>query len=115
MSALCRDCDGSGRDGAGVCTGGGTARGGVGSIAGVGCRINATPYSRSGARRCRARWCYSTASAAFRKSVISIDDGAYFKGSIDIVRPEPKVASRPVKAEPKTEARPEQKIEASVS
>jgi cytoskeletal protein CcmA (bactofilin family) len=35
---------------------------------------------------------------------ISIDDGAYFKGSIDIVRPEPKVTSRPVKNEPKVEA-----------
>jgi len=31
---------------------------------------------------------------------ISIDDGAYFKGSIDIVRPEPKMASKPVKTEP---------------
>lgn len=30
---------------------------------------------------------------------ISIDDGAYFKGSIDIVRPEPKSAARPVKSE----------------
>jgi cytoskeletal protein CcmA (bactofilin family) len=30
---------------------------------------------------------------------ISIDDGAYFKGSIDIVRPEPKSAGRPVKSE----------------
>lgn len=28
---------------------------------------------------------------------ISIDDGAYFKGSIDIVRPEPRSASRPAK------------------
>ncbi len=28
---------------------------------------------------------------------ISIDDGAYFKGSIDIVRPEPKVTTKPVK------------------
>ena len=35
---------------------------------------------------------------------ISIDDGAYFKGSIDIVRPEPKVTSRPVMNEPKREA-----------
>jgi cytoskeletal protein CcmA (bactofilin family) len=35
---------------------------------------------------------------------ISIDDGAYFKGSIDIVRPEPKVTTRPVKNEPKMEA-----------
>jgi cytoskeletal protein CcmA (bactofilin family) len=26
---------------------------------------------------------------------ISIDDGAYFKGSIDIVRPEPKVVKKP--------------------
>jgi cytoskeletal protein CcmA (bactofilin family) len=32
---------------------------------------------------------------------ISIDDGAYFKGSIDIVRPEPKVTTKPVKTEPK--------------
>ena len=32
---------------------------------------------------------------------ISIDDGAYFKGSIDIVRPEPKMTStKPVKNEP---------------
>ena len=30
---------------------------------------------------------------------ISIDDGAYFKGSIDIIRPEPKVTTRPVKSE----------------
>src|SRR5438046_10404714 len=30
---------------------------------------------------------------------ISIDDGAYFKGSIDITRPEPKVTTRPVKSE----------------
>jgi cytoskeletal protein CcmA (bactofilin family) len=30
---------------------------------------------------------------------ISIDDGAYFKGSIDIVRPEPKVTTKPVKTE----------------
>jgi len=35
---------------------------------------------------------------------ISIDDGAYFKGSIDIMRPEPKVISKPVKNEPKLEA-----------
>jgi len=35
---------------------------------------------------------------------ISIDDGAYFKGSIDIVRPEPKVTSRPVQTGPKAEA-----------
>ena len=35
---------------------------------------------------------------------ISIDDGAYFKGSIDIMRPEPKVTSKPVKNEPKIEA-----------
>lgn len=33
-------------------------------------------------------------------SGISIDDGAYFKGSIDITRPEPKVTTRPVKSEP---------------
>ena len=31
---------------------------------------------------------------------ISIDDGAYFKGSIDITRPEPKVTTRPIKTEP---------------
>jgi cytoskeletal protein CcmA (bactofilin family) len=36
---------------------------------------------------------------------ISIDDGAYFKGSIDIVRPEPKVATKPVKTEAPAEAR----------
>ena len=30
---------------------------------------------------------------------ISIDDGAYFKGSIDIVRAEPKVSTKPVKTE----------------
>ena len=30
---------------------------------------------------------------------ISIDDGAYFKGSIDISRPEPKTTPKPVKAE----------------
>ena len=30
---------------------------------------------------------------------ISIDDGAYFKGSIDISRPEPKVSTKPVKNE----------------
>jgi cytoskeletal protein CcmA (bactofilin family) len=30
---------------------------------------------------------------------ISIDDGAYFKGSIDISRPEPKVTTKPVKSE----------------
>jgi cytoskeletal protein CcmA (bactofilin family) len=30
---------------------------------------------------------------------ISIDDGAYFKGSIDIVRPEQKAAARPVQSE----------------
>ena len=34
---------------------------------------------------------------------ISIDDGAYFKGSIDIVRPEPKVSAKPVRSEPKME------------
>jgi cytoskeletal protein CcmA (bactofilin family) len=32
---------------------------------------------------------------------ISIDDGAYFKGSIDISRPEPKVSTKPVKTEAK--------------
>jgi cytoskeletal protein CcmA (bactofilin family) len=30
---------------------------------------------------------------------ISIDDGAYFKGSIDISRPEPKVSAKPTKTE----------------
>jgi cytoskeletal protein CcmA (bactofilin family) len=30
---------------------------------------------------------------------ISIDDGAYFKGSIDIMRPEPKVTTKPVVTE----------------
>lgn len=30
---------------------------------------------------------------------ISIDDGAYFKGSIDITRPEPKAVVRPLKSE----------------
>lgn len=35
---------------------------------------------------------------------ISIDDGAYFKGSIDIVRPDPKITSQPVKTEPKIQA-----------
>jgi cytoskeletal protein CcmA (bactofilin family) len=34
---------------------------------------------------------------------ISIDDGAYFKGSIDIVRPEPKPAAKPVKSENRVE------------
>lgn len=35
---------------------------------------------------------------------ISIDDGAYFKGSIDIIRPEPKVVTKPVHTEAKTQA-----------
>ena len=35
---------------------------------------------------------------------ISIDDGAYFKGSIDIVRPEPKVTTKAVQSEPRLEA-----------
>ncbi|HTI51551.1 MAG TPA: polymer-forming cytoskeletal protein [Planctomycetaceae bacterium] len=35
---------------------------------------------------------------------ISIDDGAYFKGSIDIVRPEPRVTTKPVKSEAPVEA-----------
>lgn len=34
---------------------------------------------------------------------ISIDDGAYFKGSIDIVRPEPKVTSKAQRSEPRAE------------
>ena len=32
---------------------------------------------------------------------ISIDDGAYFKGSIDIVRPDPKVAAKVVQGGPR--------------
>ena len=35
---------------------------------------------------------------------ISIDDGAYFKGSIDIVRPEPKLIPKAVKDEPEVQA-----------
>jgi cytoskeletal protein CcmA (bactofilin family) len=35
---------------------------------------------------------------------ISIDDGAYFKGSIDISRSDPKIAGKPAKAEPKIAA-----------
>jgi cytoskeletal protein CcmA (bactofilin family) len=35
---------------------------------------------------------------------ISIDDGAYFKGSIDISRPEPKGTARPVEAETRAAA-----------
>ena len=35
---------------------------------------------------------------------ISIDDGAYFKGSIDIIRPDPKVTAKPVKTEARVEA-----------
>lgn len=42
-----------------------------------------------------------------RTAGISIDDGAYFKGSIDIVRPEPKVSTKPVKSEARGEVRPE--------
>ena len=30
---------------------------------------------------------------------ISIDDGAYFKGSIDIIRPQPQATTKPVKTE----------------
>lgn len=41
---------------------------------------------------------------------ISIDDGAYFKGSIDIVRPEPKVATRPARAEAPAESKAEVKV-----
>jgi cytoskeletal protein CcmA (bactofilin family) len=36
---------------------------------------------------------------------ISIDDGAYFKGSIDIMRPEPKVTTKPVVSEARADAR----------
>ena len=35
---------------------------------------------------------------------ISIDDGAYFKGSIDITRSEPKATAKTVKAEPRIAA-----------
>ena len=42
-----------------------------------------------------------------RTAGISIDDGAYFKGSIDIIRPDPKVSSKPVKSEAKQEVRVE--------
>ena len=41
---------------------------------------------------------------------ISIDDGAYFKGCIDIVRPEPKVTTKPVKSEAHAEARAEASV-----
>ena len=34
-----------------------------------------------------------------KTSGISIDDGAYFKGSIDITRPQPKVVAKPAKSE----------------
>jgi cytoskeletal protein CcmA (bactofilin family) len=37
-----------------------------------------------------------------KTSGISIDDGAYFKGSIDITRPDPKVTAKPVKSDPRT-------------
>jgi len=43
---------------------------------------------------------------------IGIDDGAYFKGSIDIVRPEPKMTTKPVKSEA---ARTDNRVEASVA
>jgi cytoskeletal protein CcmA (bactofilin family) len=40
-----------------------------------------------------------------RTAGISIDDGAYFKGSIDIVRPEPRAAARATQTtEPDVEA-----------
>ena len=35
---------------------------------------------------------------------IIIEDGAYFKGSIDIIRPEPKVTAKAVRTEPTVEA-----------
>lgn len=38
-----------------------------------------------------------------RTAGISIDDGAYFKGSIDIIRPDPKVNTKPVKSEARNE------------
>jgi cytoskeletal protein CcmA (bactofilin family) len=40
-----------------------------------------------------------------RTAGISIDDGAYFKGSIDIVRPEPRSAARPAHTEQDVEAK----------
>lgn len=39
-----------------------------------------------------------------RSAGISIDDGAYFKGSIDIVRPDPKVTSKVVQSGPEVKA-----------
>lgn len=45
-----------------------------------------------------------------RTAGISIDDGAYFKGSIDIIRPEPKVTTKPVKSEAHSEAREETSV-----
>jgi cytoskeletal protein CcmA (bactofilin family) len=39
-----------------------------------------------------------------KTSGISIEDGAYFKGNIDISRPEPKAAPKPVKVETPVEA-----------
>jgi cytoskeletal protein CcmA (bactofilin family) len=41
---------------------------------------------------------------------ISIDDGAYFKGSIDIIRPEPKTTTKPVKSEAHAESRAEASV-----
>jgi len=41
---------------------------------------------------------------------ISIDDGAYFKGCIDIVRPEPKVNTKPVKSEAHADSRAEASV-----
>ena len=35
---------------------------------------------------------------------ISIDDGAYFKGRFDIVRPEPKMTTKAAQSEPRVEA-----------
>lgn len=45
-----------------------------------------------------------------RTAGISIDDGAYFKGSIDIVRPEPKATTKPVKPEDHAETRAETSV-----
>jgi cytoskeletal protein CcmA (bactofilin family) len=41
---------------------------------------------------------------------ISIDDGAYFKGCIDIIRPEPKTTTKPVKSEAHAESRSEASV-----
>jgi cytoskeletal protein CcmA (bactofilin family) len=49
-----------------------------------------------------------------RAAGIMIDDGAYFKGSIDIIRPEAKVTAKPVRNEAKPEVKPETRTEAKM-